>query len=418
MSARRLALSVLGRIERGGIEFVEGGERVVVGEGSGAPRATVHVHSPRAWGSLLRGSAGMAESYADGLWDCDDLVALIRVGALNMDGLDRLRERFAFALRPAQRLAGLVPRNTRAGSRRNISAHYDLGNRLFELFLDDSLTYSCALFESPDASLEEAQRAKLDRICRALELRRGDDVLEIGTGWGSLALHAAGRHRAAVTTTTVSREQFQHASARAEGAGLGDRVTILNEDYRDLRGRYDKLVSVEMVEAVGWQYFDEYFARCSDLLAPDGLMLLQAIVIDDRAYEAEKASPSFINTHIFPGGCLPSVEVIQRCVARSTDMDAVWMDDITPHYAETLRRWRARFDAATKQAGQLGYDRRFRRLWDLYLAYCEAGFRERRIRTVQLLLAKPDWRGALAVAGRDAAAVRATPSAAVAEAAA
>ena len=251
------------------------------------------------------------------------------------------------------------------------------------------MMYSCAVFERPDASLEEASLAKLERVCRKLRLRPGDRVLEIGTGWGGFALHAAGRYGCHVTTTTISREQHAYTTRRVREAGLQDRVTVLLEDYRELSGTYDKLVSIEMIEAVGWQYFQTFFRRCSELLADDGAMLLQAITIDDRAYEVEKAGRSFINTHIFPGGCLPSMEVISRSVARATDLRPVHLEDITAHYATTLACWRERFLAGAEQLAELGYDERFRRLWELYLSYCEGGFRERRIQDVQLLLAKP-----------------------------
>ena len=249
--------------------------------------------------------------------------------------------------------------------------------------------YSCAWFPHPEASLAEAQQARLDRICRALELGPDDHLLEIGTGWGGLAVHAASRFGCRVTTTTISQEQREGALRRIADAGVEDRVTVLLEDYRDLRGRYDKLVSLEMIEAVGWQYFDVFFRRCSELLTPEGLIFLQAIVIDDRVYELEKAARSFANTLIFPGGCLPSVEVIQRCVAGQTDMSTVWLDDISAHYAETLKIWRQRFVANSDLAAELGYDEPFRRLWTLWLAMSEAGFRERRIRDVQMLFAKP-----------------------------
>jgi cyclopropane-fatty-acyl-phospholipid synthase len=252
--------------------------------------------------------------------------------------------------------------------------------------------YSSAIFPTPQATLDEAALHKLDVVCDKLELRPSDHLVEIGTGWGALAVHAASRYGCRVTTTTISREQHAHATERVRAAGLQQRVTVLLRDYRELRGRYDKLVSIEMIEAVGWKDFGTFFERCSDLLTPDGLMLLQAITIDDRAYHVERGNPSFISTYIFPGGCLPSNEIMARCVARRTDLRAVGLEDITAHYAETLRHWRARFQSRAGAAARLGYDERFRRLWTLYLAYCEAGFRERRIRDVQLVLAKPRWR--------------------------
>jgi cyclopropane-fatty-acyl-phospholipid synthase len=273
-----------------------------------------------------------------------------------------------------------------------VAAHYDLGNDLFELFLDPSMTYSCAVFDGPDATLADAQERKLDLVCRKLGLGPDDHVLEIGTGWGSFALHAAGRYGSRVTTTTISAEQQARAAERVREAGLHDRVEVLGDDYRDLRGSYDKVVSIEMIEAVGWQYFDEFFRRCSTLLRPDGEMLLQAIAIGDDAYEAEKASRTFIRELVFPAGCLPSLRVIDDCVRRVTDLRRLQLEDITRHYPETLRRWRERFVTAADRAERLGYDRAFRRIWELYLAYCEAGFRERRIRVVQMVLGKPDAR--------------------------
>ncbi|MGH2822813.1 MAG: class I SAM-dependent methyltransferase, partial [Thermoleophilaceae bacterium] len=368
---------------------VEGGRRRGFGPPGAALAATVRVHDPSFWRALLGGSRGLAHAYGAGAWDSDDLVVLVRIAAREMRRLDRWRRPLA----PLRNLLSRVPRNTRTGARRHIAAHYDLGNELFRLFLDETMTYSCALFERPRVSLREAQEAKLERVCRKLELGPGDHVLEIGTGWGSFALHAAERFGCRVTTTTISREQHEAAWRRVREAGLEDRVSVLLQDYRDLRGRYDKLVSIEMIEAVGWQYFELFFRRCGQLLDPRGLMLLQAIVIDDRAYEVEKASRSFIKELIFPSGCLPSLEVIARCVGRATNLRLLDLEDITGHYPETLRRWRENFVRFTGRAGELGYDLRFRRLWELYLAYSEGGFLERRIGDVQALLAGPGYRG-------------------------
>jgi cyclopropane-fatty-acyl-phospholipid synthase len=354
-------------------------------------QAQVTINDPAAWAGPVRGSVGLGEGYADGLWETDDLVALMRIGARELRQFEGIRGAFARPRGWIHRLRHLVPENTRGGARENISAHYDLGNDLFASFLDKSLTYSCAYFADETVGLEEAQIAKLDRICEQLRLGPGDHLLEIGTGWGGLAIHAASRFGCRVTTTTISREQHALATERVRAAGLDDRVTLLMKDYRDLRGRYDKLVSIEMIEAVGWQYFDEFFLRCSQLLEPDGLMLLQAITIDDRIYEVEKAARSFANTHIFPGGCLPSNGKIADCLARMTDMRAIWMEDITFHYPRTLAAWRERFLGAWDELRAKGYDERFRRLWTFYLSSSEAGFRERRISDVQVLLAKPEW---------------------------
>jgi cyclopropane-fatty-acyl-phospholipid synthase len=389
MLARFASSLILGRLREGRIEITEDGHRRGFGPAGASLVATVRVHDPSFWRALLGGSRRLADAYGSGVWDTDDLVALVRIGARELPRLDRWRL-------PVARLRNAfsrIPRNTRDGARRHVAAHYDLGNDLFRLFLDESMTYSCAVFEPPDASLREAQEAKLERVCRKLQLGPEDHVLEIGSGWGSFALHAAGRFGCRVTTTTISREQHAVATQRVREAGLEDRVTVLLEDYRDLRGRYDKLVSIEMIEAVGWQYFDLFFRRCGELLDPRGLMLLQAIVIDDRAYEVEKASRSFIKEMIFPSGCLPSVEVISRCVARATQLRMLDLEDITGHYPETLRRWRENFVRVAGRVAELGYDLRFRRLWMLYLAYCEGGFLERRIGDVQALLVGPAYRG-------------------------
>jgi cyclopropane-fatty-acyl-phospholipid synthase len=392
--ARRIVLRMLRGVSGGELTLLEGRERNTFGAvvTERPLQASIEVRSPKFYSQLLRGSNGLCDAYMAGLWECDDLVALIRIAALNVEGLDRLRRVFTPVLIPVQRWARWLVRNTPIRSRKRIEAHYDLGNDLFELFLDPTMTYSCGVFETPDASLEDASLAKLERVCAKLHLSPADHVLEIGTGWGGFAIYAAGRYGCRVTTTTISREQHALALARVRAAGLEDRVTILLEDYRDLTGTYDKLVSIEMIEAVGWQYFPTFFRRCSELLREDGAMLLQAITIDDRAYEVEKAGRSFMNTYIFPGGCLPSLEVISRTVAKVTDLRQVHLEDITSHYATTLAHWRERFLAATDRLGELGYDERFQRLWELYLSYCEGGFAERRIQDVQLVLAKPGFR--------------------------
>ena len=384
---------LLRRIRGGRIEVIEGARR----SGFGAPRAdlraTVTIRDPAAWSAPLRGSLGLGEAYVAGRWETDDLVALIRIAARQLGGHGRLGAQVGRARGWAHRLRRLVPANTRIGARRHIAAHYDLGNELFAAFLDPRMVYSCAYFPHPGAGLEQAQLAKLERICRHLRLRPDDHLLEIGSGWGGLAIHAASEHGCRVTTTTISAEQHALATRRVREAGVEDRVTVLLEDYRDLRGSYDKLVSVEMIEAVGWQYFRRFFRRCSDLLAPDGLMLLQAITIDDRLYESEKAARSFANIHIFPGGCLPSAGLIARCIATETDMRPLWLEDLTAHYPLTLAAWGERFLAAWERLSRLGFDERFKRLWLFYLSSSEAGFRERRLGDIQALYAKPAWRG-------------------------
>jgi len=384
--------AVLDRVGHGRIDVIEGGRERSYGPADAELHATLTINDPAAWRGPLRGSVGLGEGYVNGQWETDDLVALIQIGARELREMDGIRGAVARPRAIWHRLRHLVPENTRPGARRNISAHYDLGNDLFASFLDERMMYSCAYFADDTTSLEGAQLAKLDRICDRLRLGPENHLLEIGTGWGGLAIHAARRGGCRVTTTTISREQFELARRRVRDAGLEDQVTVLLQDYRDLDGHYDRLVSVEMIEAVGWQYFDDYFRRCDELLSDDGLMLLQAITIDDRIYEIEKGAKSFANTHVFPGGCLPSQGMITGCLERVTSMKQVWVDDITAHYPPTLAAWRERFFTAWERLRERGYDDRFRRLWDFYLSSSEAGFRERRIGDVQALFAKPGAR--------------------------
>jgi cyclopropane-fatty-acyl-phospholipid synthase len=391
--ARAAVHGLLGRLRGGRLEVSEPGRVRAYGPPGASLRARVEVSDARAWSGLLRGSTGLGEGYVDGYWSTDELVELVRIACRNLAPFDRWRRRVHPVVGPVQQVARLVPENTRMGARSNVSAHYDLGNGLFAAFLDEGKTYSCAYFPDPEATLERAQTAKIERLCRVLRVGPDDHLVEIGTGWGSFAVHAATEHGCRVTTTTISREQHAFATERVREAGLADRVTVLLRDYRDLDGTYDKLVSVEMIEAVGWQYFDTFFRTCARLLKPDGLMALQAIVIGDDAYEAEKASRSFSNKHVFPGGCLPSRRLITELTAAETDLRTMWFDDISAHYARTLAIWRARFNDAWPRLRPLGYDERFRRLWNFYLASSEAGFRERRIGDLQMLFAKPAWRG-------------------------
>lgn len=393
---RPLLLGVLERT-RGGRLVVDGR---VFGEPSGLA-VDVRVHDPRAYRMVLRGgSTGLADSYAAGMWDCDDLVALIRLAARNMAPLDALRRRLAPVLVPGQRVAALARRSTPRRARRDIAAHYDLSNELFAAFLDETMTYSCAIFERPEMTLREAQEAKLDRICRKLGLDAGDHVLEIGTGWGSFAIHAASRYGCRVTTTTISGAQRELAQARVDAHGLGDRITILDRDYRELASPptpWSKLVSIEMIEAVGWRNLPLYLRTCARLLADDGLFCLQAITIDDSAYEVEKGTRSFAKTRVFPGGFLPSLRALQR----HSPLRTVHLEDIGPHYAVTLRRWAENFAAiGLPRLRAMGFDARFERLWRFYLAYMEAGFRERRISDVQVMLAGPAFRGETALLRR------------------
>jgi cyclopropane-fatty-acyl-phospholipid synthase len=280
-------------------------------------------------------------------------------------------------------------RNTRTGSRRNIAAHYDLGNEFFELFLDEGMMYSSAMFASPSDTLEQASERKLRRICEKLDLQPGDHLLEIGTGWGGMAIFAAREYGCRVTTTTLSERQHALASARVREAGLEERVTLLLRDYRDLDGRYDKLVSIEMVEAVGHQFLDGYFGKCASLLGPGGLALVQAITIEDHRYARALGSVDFIKRHVFPGSFIPCASVLVDSAARAGRLRLLNLEEFGDSYALTLQHWRRRFHAHREKARALGLDERFLRLWEFYLCYCEGGFLEHAIGDAQLLVAAP-----------------------------
>ncbi len=338
------------------------------------------------------GTIGAAEAYMAGKWTVSDLPDIMRLLVINrdvMNGLESGITRFGGAL---LKLANRYRRNSRAGSRRNIHAHYDLGNEFFQLFLDPAMMYSSAVFPRPEASLEEASTYKLDLVCRKLDLKADDHLLEIGTGWGGLALHAARNFGCRVTTTTISRNQFEFASERIRQAGLGDRITLLEDDYRDLTGSYDKLVSIEMIEAVGHDFLDTFFRVCSERLKPAGRMLLQSIIIADRNYEQARNSVDFIQKYIFPGGALPSCGAILASVSRVADLQMTNLHDIGLDYAKTLQIWRERFMQRAPDVGRLGYPDEFIRMWDWYLAYCEGGFLERAISAVQVVFDKPACR--------------------------
>jgi cyclopropane-fatty-acyl-phospholipid synthase len=359
-------------------------------------QATIHIHEPAFYSAVaLGGSIGAAESYARGEWTADDLIAVVRILVRNRDVLDAMERGLARFAAPARRALHWLNRNTRAGSRRNIEAHYDLGNEFFALFLDESLMYSSAVFEADgDGDLHSAQLAKLDRVCRKLQLRPVDHLLEIGSGWGSLAIHAAREYGCRVTTTTISPAQYALACERIRAAGLADRIEVLLADYRDLRGRYDKVVSIEMIEAIGWQYYETYFAKVSQLLAPDGLALIQSITIADHRYEFARRSVDFIQKYIFPGSTIPSIGALCNALMRASDLRLFHLEDIGPHYARTLRLWRERFLSRRRDVHALGHSEEFCRLWEFYFSYCEGGFEERAISDVQMLLVKPENRRA------------------------
>ena len=393
---RRVVFRQLEQIREGRITILDRGDRHMFGPGGPAELdAQIKVRDPRFYRHLaLGGKLGGAEAYIRGYWDCSDLVDLVRIFCRDLAVSQSANGGWARLGAPFRRVAHLLRRNSVRGSRRNIAAHYDLSNEFFALFLDETMTYSCGIFERPDSTLEEAALAKYDRICRKLELGSQDHVLEIGCGWGGFAIYAAGRFGCRVTATTISRQQYDLANQRVREAGLQDQVTVLPEDYRCLRGIYDKLVSVEMIEAVGDAYLDTYFRACCNLLKPEGMMLLQTITIADQSYEEYRRSVDFIQKYVFPGGLLPSIEAICRSLTRSSDFRLFHLEDITPHYAQTLAHWRQRFRANLGKIQQLDLPGDLLRIWEFYFCYCEGAFRERAIGDVQMLLTRSDCRRA------------------------
>lgn len=397
--ARRAVFARMESLRHGSVIVVDGHERQTFGEVTAdCPlQATITIHDPHTYADVaLGGTIGVADAYRRGFWSCDDLTTLVRIFVLNRELLDGVEGGLAILTRPLFRAMHWLNRNTKTGSRKNIASHYDLGNEFFRLVLDETMMYSCAYFERPDATLAEASRAKNDRICRKLQLSASDHLLEIGTGWGGFAIHAASQYGCRVTTTTISRQQFDLAVQRIESAGLRDRVTVIQTDYRDLpqlNDRFDKLVSIEMIEAVGHHYFDAYFDVCSRMLKHDGLMLLQGITIDERLYERAKRSVDFIKHFMFPGSCIPSISALIAASAKSGELNLVQLEDIGAHYVPTLQAWRKNIAKGLPQFMALGYQPDFLRLWNFYLCYCEGGFLERSISDVHLLFAKPGWRG-------------------------
>ncbi|MFG0414613.1 class I SAM-dependent methyltransferase [Ectopseudomonas khazarica] len=390
---RRAVLRQLANLRHGLLLVHEGSEVLHFGTPQSSQRAEIRVNDPAVWGLVAgNGSIGAGEAYIHGYWSTPDLTAVVRIFVANLDVLDAMESGLARLGRPLIQGLHWLNRNTRQGSRRNIAAHYDLGNDLFEQFLDPTMMYSAAMFLRGDDSLQQAQLNKLQRICEKLALQPSDHLLEIGTGWGSMAIYAASQYGCRVTTTTLSREQYAYTERRIREQGLEDRVTLLLEDYRDLEGQYDKLVSIEMIEAVGHRFLPTYFEQCARLLKPEGLMLLQAITIRDQRYEQARQSVDFIQRYIFPGGALPSMHKMLEVISRHTDLNLHHMEDFGLHYARTLRLWRENLSQARQRLEQLGYDDYFYRLWEFYLCYCEGGFLERTIGTAQLLLAKPGAR--------------------------
>lgn len=355
--------------------------------------ADIYVHDAQLYSDVIfGGSVGAGEAYMSGFWTTPNLTQVTRLFVRNIDALDAMDSKQSLVGQGLLKVFHWFNRNTKEGARKNISAHYDLGNDFFRLFLDKTMMYSAAIYPAPSASLAEASVYKLQRVCEKLRLMPEDHLLEIGTGWGGMAIYAAQNFGCRVTTTTISSEQRDFAVAKVAEAGLSDRVTVLFDDYRDLHGQFSKLVSIEMIEAVGHEHYDQYFSTCSRLLAPNGLMLLQAITIADQRYDLARKTVDFIQRYIFPGGSLPSIAVISDWVKRKTDMNVLHIEDIGEHYAQTLKHWREAFNDQLEAVRTQGFDDRFIRMWEFYLCYCEGGFIERSIGTAQVLLAKPQYR--------------------------
>lgn len=393
--AKTKILQRLVNLQLGQLTIIDGAEKYEFGSNTSTSsiNVTLHVIDPRFYGEIVfGGSIGAGEAYMLGYWSTDNLTDVIRLMCLNQSVMDTLEGGYHWLTRPIMKVMHWLNSNTTEGSRKNIAAHYDLGNDMFALFLDPTMMYSSAMFNAETDTLQAASELKLKTICDKLDLKATDHVIEIGTGWGGFAIYAATHYGCKVTTTTISKQQFELAVARVKAAGLGDKVTLLLEDYRHLQGQYDKLVSIEMIEAVGYQFYDTYFAKVSRLLKPNGLALIQAITIADQRYESAKSSVDFIQRYIFPGSCIPSNTAMLNSITQVSDLRLFDLEDIGPHYATTLKLWRENFFKHLNEVRRLGYSEEFIKMWEFYFCYCEGGFAERALGDVHLLLAKPDNR--------------------------
>ena len=398
--AKHMLIKRLEKLKHGSIKLVEDHQTIIFGGNTGNSAlpnidVTLIVKNSQFYGEVVfGGSIGAGEAYMQDYFECDNLTNLIRLMVRNQSLLDDIESSFAKITAPMQAWLHRINKNTQTGSRRNISAHYDLGNDFFKLMLDPTMMYSSAFFETTKQSLEQASLAKLKKICTKLDLKPTDHILEIGTGWGGFAIYAAQNYGCKITTTTISQAQYQLAVERIKDAGLENKIEVLLSDYRDLTGQFDKLVSIEMIEAVGHQFYDIYFEACGCLLKQSGMMLLQAITIADQRYASAIKSVDFIQRYIFPGSCIPSVTAMLTSITKSSDMRLFDLEDIGPHYATTLAKWRENFFDKIAEIRQLGYPETFIRMWDFYLCYCEGGFEERALGDVHMLLVKPENRRA------------------------
>ncbi len=392
--SRKLILSQFKRAQKGALVLYEGDDRFVFGsKDKGVCEAEIHVRNKSVYQQVLfGGTIGAGEAFMQDAWDSPNLTQVIEFFLLNEKELSNMDSRFSALNKYLFSALDLFRLNTVSGAKKNIRAHYDLNNEFFSLFLDESMMYSSAIFDKTNQSLESASANKIDHICRRLNLKPSDHLVEIGSGWGGLAIYAAKHYGCRVTTTTISNEQYLYAKEKVDSLGLSNQVEVLNKDYRLLDGTFDKLVSVEMIEAVGHRYLGQFFKKCNSLLKKDGMALIQAITTGDHRFDKEKNKVDFIRRYIFPGGCLPSNAVISSMLRKHTSMHCVGYEDITFHYAETLSHWRKRFLQALPEVSQLGFDDTFTRMWHFYLAYCEGGFRQRVIHTGQYVFAKPECR--------------------------
>ena len=391
--ARSLVFRQLKKIDTGYISIQEGNKKFSFGK-KGNLSAHITVHDPRFYGALaFGGSIGVSEAFMQKFWSVNDLTKLIRIMAINQNAMDQLESLFNVFLKPILKCLHYLNQNSVKGSRINISKHYDLGNDFFSLFLDSTMMYSSAVFKNPQDSLYQGSIHKLEMICQGLELNAQDHVIEIGSGWGGFAIYAAQNFGCMVTTTTISKQQYLFVKQKIKDLKLTHKIKVLLSDYRHLKGQYSKLVSIEMLEAVGYQYYDTYFKLCSHLLKPDGIAFIQTITIADQRYEKAKHSVDFIQRYIFPGSCIPSLTALQNSITESSDLKIYQVRDIGDHYARTLALWRIAFFKRLSEVKALGFDDVFIRMWHFYLAYCEGGFKEKVISDIHLKLIKPDYRG-------------------------
>ena len=391
--AKKQLLNVLKKIDDVGINLSDPEGSYFFGNKQASLQADINVNDLSFYTRIIMGgSIAAGETWSEGLWQSSNLCNVIRAFARCEKTLDELEKKTAWLSFPLTKIRQFLSRNSLSGSRSNISAHYDLGNDMYQVFLDPLMQYSSAIFAKPGDSLEQAQINKLNTICETLQLTDKDHLLEIGTGWGGLAFYAAKHYGCKVTTTTISKEQFELAKQRIKDAQLEDKVTLVLKDYRELNGQYDKIVSIEMIEAVGHEYLSTYFKTISQLLKPNGQCLIQSITIADQRYDHYRKNIDFIQRYIFPGGCLPSISRITEQLAQHTDMTLTQLNNYGHHYAKTLQHWDKRFKTESTQLKQLGYDDYFQRLWEFYFAYCEGGFLEGGIDLVHIHASKPGAR--------------------------